>query len=77
MLSPGTEGINKAKKKRIYLREGVSHLWLVNSLEQTLDVYCRAGDFWQEMDTYAGDQKVRAVQFDAVEFEMARLWDVR
>ena len=76
VFSPGTERIDRAKKKRIYLREGVSHLWLVNLLEQTLDVYCRAGEFWQEVDTYAGDQKVRAVPFDAVELDMARWWDV-
>ncbi len=47
----------------------------MNPLEQILEVYCRTGNFWQEVDTYAGDQKVRAVPFDAVELDMARWWD--
>ena len=76
VLSPTTEQLDRSKKKRIYAREGVAHLWLVNPVIRTLEIYRKAGAFWQELATYAGDEKVRAEPFEAVEIDLRRWWEI-
>jgi Uma2 family endonuclease len=39
VLSPSTEVVDRTKKMRIYRREGVGHLWLVDPLKRRLEVY--------------------------------------
>ena len=58
----------------IYARVGVAFLWLVNPLARTLEVYRGEKDGWLLTHTYAGDERVRAIPFDAVELEMSRWW---
>src|SRR5262245_33234831 len=38
VLSPSTETLDRRKKLRIYARENVAHVWLVDPLRQTLEV---------------------------------------
>ena len=38
VLSPSTERIDRVKKLAIYAREGVGYVWLVDPLQQTLEV---------------------------------------
>src|SRR5262245_65971585 len=38
VLSKSTESIDRGAKLRIYAREGVAHLWLIDPLRQTLEV---------------------------------------
>src|SRR3954468_13756744 len=38
VLSPGTEAIDRVKKLRVYPRERVAHVWLVNPAERTLEI---------------------------------------
>lgn len=39
MLSPGTADTDRADKMPIYGEQGVVHLWLVDPLLRTLEVY--------------------------------------
>jgi len=55
-----------------YAREGVAHLWLVNPLARTLEVYRLAEKRWVLLATHEGD--ARAEPFDAVELELGALW---
>ncbi len=75
VLSPATVVLDRVKKKRIYAREGVTHLWIVDTEPRTLEVSRRAGDFWQEIASFVGDDPVRAEPFDSVEIAMARWWE--
>jgi Uma2 family endonuclease len=74
ILSDRTEALDRGAKRRIYRREGVSHLWLCDPRIQTLEVYRLEGGRWTELDTFEGDAKVRAEPFEAIELDLARLW---
>lgn len=73
-VSPRREEIDRVRRMPIYAREGVGHLWLVNPVEKTLEVYGLEHGRWIVVGTYAGDVRVRAEPFAAVELEMGRWW---
>jgi len=74
VLSERTEPTDRGKKMRIYRREGASHLWLVDPILHTLEVYRWVDGRFEWIDTFEADQKVRAEPFDAVELDLALLW---
>ena len=74
VLSPSTDRIDRVKKRPIYAREGVSHLWLVIPASRTLEVSRLEGGRWVLLATYAEDEVVRAEPFEAIELELALLW---
>jgi Uma2 family endonuclease len=74
VVSPGTERLDRAKKMPVYAREQVSHVWLVNPMVRTLEVYRLAEGRWLLLATHEGAAKVRAEPFDAVELDLAPLW---
>ncbi len=74
VISPSTERLDRAKKMPVYAREEVPHLWLVNPLARTLEVYRLAGGRWVLLATHEGEARVRAEPFDAIELELASLW---
>lgn len=59
----------------IYLRERVKHAWLVDPLEQTLEVYRLQNDLWARVAVFHGNAKVRAEPFDAIELPLQLLWE--
>ena len=74
VVSPTTAGIDRVRKMRIYARESVGHLWLVEPLAKTLEVYRLENGRWVVASTHAGSERVRAEPFAAVELEIARWW---
>lgn len=74
VISPATGRIDRSRKMRIYAREGVAHLWFVDPLARTLEVYRLDGGRWIVAATHGGDDIVRAEPFDAVELALARWW---
>jgi Uma2 family endonuclease len=74
ILSPGTERRDRGKKMRIYRRESVAFVWLVNPGQQTLEVYRLQDGNWTLVDTHDGSDKVRAMPFDAIELDLGLLW---
>ena len=58
----------------IYAREGVSHLWLLNPITETLEAYRREQGHWLLLDTHTGDVSVRIEPFEAIELELWWLW---
>lgn len=77
VLSPATEGIDRGKKLALYAREGVRHLWFVNPVATTLEVYRLQDQRWLVANTFAGDHVVNAEPFDAVPLDLSRLWSMR
>lgn len=74
VLSPGTARIDRVRKMPIHAAAGVPHLWLVHPGERTLEVYRLGDGRWTLLSTHAGDDRVRAEPFEAVELPLARLW---
>ena len=74
VLSPSTERLDRARKLRVYAREGVGHVWLVNPEARTLEVYRSAEERWLLLATHASDAIVRAEPFDAIELDLLPLW---
>lgn len=74
VLSPSTAALDRAKKMPFYAQQGVKYFWLVDPIAKTLEVYENDHARWILVHTYANDDKLRAVPFDAIEIELAALW---
>jgi Uma2 family endonuclease len=74
VVSAATAGADRVRKMRIYARESVGHLWLVEPLARTLEVYRLENGRWVVASTYGGSERVRAEPFEAVELELTRWW---
>jgi hypothetical protein len=58
----------------IYARDRVAHVWLVDPLVQTLEVYRLDGETYRLVVTLCGDATARVEPFDAIEIELGALW---
>jgi Uma2 family endonuclease len=74
VLSPATEAIDRGRKMEVYARERVSHLWLVNPVQRTLETYRLVASKWTLLATFVGDAAVRAEPFETVALDMSRWW---
>lgn len=74
VLSTSTARVDRVRKKPIYAREGVSHLWLVDPIARTLEVYRLDGGRWIDVGAYGDTEVVRAEPFAAVEMDMSQWW---
>ncbi len=74
ILSPSTEALDRGKKLQRYAREGVGHVWLIEPLQQTLEVLSLVSGKWDRLALHEGHVKVRVPPFDAVELELGALW---
>lgn len=74
VLSPSTVRIDRLKKLHIYERESVSHVWLIDPIERTLEVYRLEATGLRLFKVYGDQVTVRIEPFEALEFELARLW---
>jgi Uma2 family endonuclease len=74
VVSPSTGRLDRVLKMAIYAREQISHLWLVDPLLRTLEVYRLEGERWIVASTHGGTEGVRAEPFKAIELDMSRWW---
>jgi Uma2 family endonuclease len=74
VLSERTRRIDTIQKMRIYAREGVHHVWHVDPLARTLEVFRLTEGHWLLVDTFATEERVRAEPFEAIELELALVW---
>jgi Uma2 family endonuclease len=74
VLFPSTARIDRVRKMRIYAREEVQHVWLVDPSARTLEVYRRDNLYWVLLNTHEEAEVVRVEPFDAVELELSRWW---
>ena len=74
VISPSTGAIDRSRKMRIYARESVHHLWLVDPSPRTLEVYRLEEGRWIVASTHGGDDVVRAEPFEAVEITLDHWW---
>lgn len=74
VISPSTETLDRGKKLAIYARERVPHVWLINPISQTLEVFVLSDAHWTLVATHTGSALVRAEPFAAVELDLSALW---
>ena len=68
-----------ARKKIALIGAGMiggtlAHLWIVDPILRTLEVYRLEDARWIVASTHGGTDAVRAEPFDAVELRLARWW---
>lgn len=75
VLSPSTKRNDRIKKMRIYARHRVSHVWLLEPVERTLEVL-ELGEKgrWEIIGLHEDAERVRAEPFDAIELDLSLLW---
>lgn len=73
-LSDSTAAIDRSKKLPVYARDGVAHVWLVDPILRTVEVFRLDGDTYRLVATLCSDVKARIEPFEALEIELAALW---
>ena len=74
VLSPSTCRLDRTRKMTIYSRERVQHVWLVDPIDYTLEVFKLEGWGWVHVERFEDDAMMRAEPFDAIEINLATLW---
>jgi Uma2 family endonuclease len=74
VISPGSGRLDRIRKMPIYARERVRHLWLVDPIARTVEVYRLDGDRWVVEPPPASDAPERITPFAAVEVDPRRWW---
>lgn len=74
VLSPSTSALDRAGKLPIYATQGVRHVWLVDPLARTLELFRLDGASYRLLGVHEGDARVRVEPFDAIELDLAILW---
>jgi Uma2 family endonuclease len=74
VLSKSTVRVDLEGKLPIYARAGVKHAWIVDPLLRTLHVYRAEHERWVLASVHAGETRIRAEPFDAIELELGALW---
>jgi len=74
VLSPGTEKTDRADKMPVYAQFGVPYLWLINPVEEILEVFKLDSGRWTLLAVYAENEKVRAEPFQETEINLENLW---
>lgn len=74
VLSPSTARLDRGEKLPVYARERVAHVWVIDPLQQYLEVLRLDGETYRIVGTYFADARVRAEPFDAIELDLTLLW---
>lgn len=61
-------------KRKVYAREGVSHLWWVDPEARSLEILRLEAGGYATLGVHAGGNRVRAEPFEALELDLALLW---
>jgi len=74
VLSKSTEVVDRKEKMPLYAWQRVGHVWLAKPTSRLLEIYRLDGETYRLVATFAGDEKVRAEPFDAIELDLSALW---
>lgn len=77
VLSPGTRLRDRTLKLGFYARAGVEHLWFVDPLVESLEVYALDGDRWVVVGVWGADDTVSPPPFGALPLPLSWLWGRR
>ncbi|MEZ4443719.1 MAG: Uma2 family endonuclease [Polyangiaceae bacterium] len=76
VLSPTTARIDRGEKMPLYAEHGVGHLWIIDPMMKTLEIYRREGPLWLVVENHGGDDVVSAEPFAAAPLDLGALWRI-
>ena len=74
ILTSWTARTVRSLKFPLYARAEIAHVWLIDPRARTLEVLRRQNEHWLMLATFAGQDRVRAEPFDAMELDLDVLW---
>ena len=74
VLSPSTRKLDLQRKRPIYAREGVTHLWLIDPLDRTFEAFELHQGRWLLIASAQDEEPIGIRPFDAITFSLADLW---
>jgi Uma2 family endonuclease len=74
ILSPSTASLDRGAKLRVYAREAVPWIWLVDPIGRTLEVLALDGPTFRIAEVHTGTAPVRARPFEAIELELEAIF---
>jgi len=74
VISPSSGRLDRVRQMPIYARERVEHVWLVDPIACTIEVYHLESGRWIVEPSPAGDAPARIGPFAAVEVDPRRWW---
>ena len=74
VLSSGTARMDRVEKMPIYARAGVVHIWLVDPLLRTLEVFENTSAGWLLLGVFENEDTISMPPFDAIHFNLDVLW---
>ncbi|MBF0121592.1 MAG: Uma2 family endonuclease [Desulfobacterales bacterium] len=75
VLSPTTKRHDRKKKMPNYAKFGVQHVWLIEPIAKTLEVFRLESEKWLLLEFFSDDDKVRAEPFQEIEIDLKNLWE--
>ncbi|RKH53744.1 Uma2 family endonuclease [Corallococcus aberystwythensis] len=75
VLSPSTRLVDREVKLPVYAREGVRHVWFIDPVLRTLEVFRLEAGQYVQLATLSGTGLVHAEPFEAVALKLGVLWD--
>jgi Uma2 family endonuclease len=73
-LSRSTEARDRRDKLTIYAAHGVGHVWFVNPMRRTLEVFGRGDRDWRMLGVHIHEDVVRVEPFAEIEIDLATWW---
>jgi Uma2 family endonuclease len=74
ILSPSTARVDRVKKLPIYARAEVAWVWIIDPVEQTLEVKRLTNGQYPDAALHGGDEKVRVEPFTEIEIDLGLIW---
>ena len=74
VLSPSTREYDLGGKSDIYAREGVTHLWIIDTDARTLQASALYAGKWQTISSLADAETVSVPPFEKLNIPLSRLW---
>ena len=75
VLSASTRKLDLLRKRPIYAREEVSHLWLIDPVDHTHEAFELHEGTWLLIASVQDEEPVSIRPFDAITFSLGDLWD--
>lgn len=75
--SSSTRRLDRGPEREVYRAQGAPWIWLVEPLDELIEVLKLDGETYRVMMTATGDDAVRLPPFDAIELPLSALWQRR
>ena len=75
IISPESAKRDRGYKFKRYALEGVREYWIVDPINENVEVYALTENGFQLSGRFIGEDKVRSNLFKELEFNVAELWD--